>query len=245
VDGLDYLAAVRADSAALARAARVGLEAPVPACPGWSVADLVLHTGYVQRHKATVVRERLRRPPRATDFPAAPSPDRLIEWFEEGAADLTATLEGTDPATPVWTFHEPDQTAGFWRRRMAHETAVHRADAESAHGEIAPVVPAALASDGVDEVLWTMLSRLRKARPGNGETVHLHCTDTEGEWLLTLQPDRVDVRDGHAKADCAARGAASDLLLFVWGRLPAARLEVLGDGDLLARVRRLAVEATQ
>jgi predicted lipid carrier protein YhbT len=128
---------------------------------------------------------------------------------------------------------------------MAHETAVHRADAESAHGEIAPVVPAALASDGVDEVLWTMLSRLRNARPGNGETVHLHCTDTEGEWLLTLQPDRVDVRDGHARADCAARGAASDLLLFVWGRLPAARLEVLGDGDLLARVRRLAVEATQ
>jgi hypothetical protein len=90
-----------------------------------------------------------------------------------------------------------------------------------------------------------MLSRLRNSRTRNGDTVHLNCTDTEGEWLLALERDRVDVRTGHAKGDCAARGSASDLLLFLWGRLPASRLEVLGDGGLLARVRRLAVDATQ
>jgi uncharacterized protein (TIGR03083 family) len=245
MDDLDYLGALRADSAALAAAARLGLDPPVPACPGWSVADLVLHTGHVQRHKATIVRERLRRPPQATDFPAAPSPDRLIDWFEEGAADLAATLERADPAMPVWTFHNPDQTVGFWRRRMAHEAAVHRADAQSAHGQIALATPPELARDGVAEVLDVMLARLRDPRGGNGETVHLHCTDTEGEWLLTLEPDRVRVSLGHARGDCAARGSASDLLPFLWGRLPAERLEVFGDARLLARVRQLAAQATQ
>lgn len=245
MDDLDYLATLRSDSAALAVAARLGLDPPVPACPGWSVADLVLHTGNVQRHKATIVRERLRRPPQATDFPAAPSSDRLIDWFEEGATDLAETLERADPAMPVWTFHQPDQTVRFWRRRMAHEAAVHRVDAQEAHGQVAPVTPAALAGDGVAEVLDVMLARLRDPRAGNGETVHLHCTDTEGEWLLTLEPDRVRVGLGHAKGDCAARGGASDLLLFLWGRLPPDRLEVFGNAELLARVRRLAAQATQ
>jgi uncharacterized protein (TIGR03083 family) len=244
VDDLDYLSALRTDSTDLAAAARLGLEPPVLACPGWTVADLVRHTGTVQRHKATIVRERLRRPPRAADFPAAPSSDLLIDWFVEGADDLADTLERTDPATSVWTFHHPDQTAGFWRRRMAHETAVHRADAQSAHGAIAPV-PAPLARDGVDEVLDVMLARLRDVQAGTGESVHLHCTDADGEWLLTLEPDRVRVRLGHAKGDCAARGSASDLLLFLWGRLPRERLGVFGNAELLARVRQLAARATQ
>lgn len=182
----------------MAAAARLGLEPPVPACPGWTVADLVRHTGTVQRHKATIVRERLRRPPRAADFPAAPSPDLLIDWFEEGAA----------------------------------------------HGAIAPV-PAPLARDGVDEVLDVMLARLRDVHAGTGDSVHLHCTDADGEWLLTLEPDRVRVRLGHAKGDCAARGGASDLLLFLWGRLPWERLVVFGNAELLARVRQLAAQATQ
>ena len=42
----------------------------------------------------------------------------------------------------------------------------------------------------------------------------------------------------HAKGDVAARGTASDLLLFLWGRVPADTLEVFGDADLLARFRQ-------
>jgi predicted lipid carrier protein YhbT len=122
---------------------------------------------------------------------------------------------------------------------------VHRVDAQAAHDRVAPVTPPELASDGIAEVLDVMLARLRDAAAGNGETVHLHCTDTEGEWLLTLEPERVRVRLGHAKGDCAARGTASDLLLFLWGRLPADGLEVFGHAELLARVRELAARATQ
>ena len=66
-------------------------------------------------------------------------------------------------------------------------------------------------------------------------TVHLHCTDAEGEWLVANRDGEVTVTQEHAKGDVAARGTASDLLLFLWGRVPADALEVFGDADLLAR----------
>jgi hypothetical protein len=47
----------------------------------------------------------------------------------------------------------PDQTVGFWIRRMAQETVVHRVDAELA-AEVAPgAIPDDIALDGIDEFL--------------------------------------------------------------------------------------------
>ncbi len=98
---------------------------------------------------------------------------------------------------------------------MAHETAVRRADAQAAHGPVDPVRPAELAADGIGEVLDVFLvpESTQLGIGGNGRSVHLHCTDTEGEWLLELLPDRVGVARGHAKGDCVARGTASDLVV--------------------------------
>ena len=45
-------------------------------------------------------------------------------------------------------------------------------------------------------------------------------------------------RAEHAKGDVAARGSASDLLLFLWGRVPADALEVFGDAACSARSGR-------
>jgi predicted lipid carrier protein YhbT len=69
---------------------------------------------------------------------------------------------------------------------------------------------------------------------GDG-TVHLHCTDVDGEWLFTRRDGEITVTAEHAKGDVAARGRASDLLLFLWGRVPATELEVFGDAALLER----------
>ena len=80
---------------------------------------------------------------------------------------------------------------------------------------------------------------------GRGETLHLHATDTEGEWLLRLLPAGVEVGQGHAKGDATAAGTASDLLLFLWGRAAADPLERSGDPALLARARELAAAATR
>jgi len=75
---------------------------------------------------------------------------------------------------------------------------------------------------------------------GNGETLHLHATDAEGEWLLTMHADRVDVARGHAKGDAAIRGRAHDLLLMMWGREPLGEVEVFGDPAVVARFREAA-----
>ncbi|HEV3463559.1 MAG TPA: maleylpyruvate isomerase family mycothiol-dependent enzyme [Actinomycetota bacterium] len=242
---IDYLQALRDEGTALVAAARLGLDPPVPACPGWAVADLVLHTGMVHRHKLEIVRGRLAEPPDPWPPPAPPRGE-LLGWYEQGLEELLTVLEVADPETRVWTFYRPDQTAGFWRRRMAQETAVHRVDAESAHGGPRPV-PAALAADGVSELLEVFLAPNAEGEPvgGRGESLHLHATDTEGEWRLRLLPAGVEVGRGHARGDATASGGASDLLLFLWGRAPADPLERSGDPALLPRVRELAAAATQ
>jgi uncharacterized protein (TIGR03083 family) len=242
---VDYLKALGDDGTALAAAARRGLDPPVPACAGWTVADLVLHTGMVHRHKLAIVRGHLSGPPRPWP-PTGPPRDELLGWYEEGLAELLTTLGDTDPATPVWTFHRPDQTAGFWRRRMAQETVVHRVDAESAHGRPGPV-PADLAADGVDEALAVFLAPCLEDRPvgGHGESLRLEATDTGDSWRVRLLPTGIEVGPGSAPADATAAGAAADLLLWLWGRRPADPLELTGDPALVPRVRELAAEATQ
>ena len=150
-----------------------------------------------------------------------PEGDALVPYFRDGAEALVATLAGADPGTSVWTFSSTDRTAAFWQRRRSQETVVHRYDAEVAAGTPTPV-DAALAVDGIDEFLTVFLPRLEDNFADVGDaTVHLHCTDADGEWLLTRR-DGSTVGDAeHAKGDVAVRGTASDLLLFLWGRVPA------------------------
>jgi hypothetical protein len=64
---------------------------------------------------------------------------------------------------------------------------------------------------------------------GSGETLHLHCTDRDGEWLLRRTDGGLEVTREHAKGDVALRASASDLYLVVLGRTPAAEPDVFGD----------------
>jgi uncharacterized protein (TIGR03083 family) len=150
---------------------------------------------------------------------------------------LTAVLRDADPAAPAWSWGT-DGTAGFWARRMAHETAVHRWDAESATGNQTPI-PAALAVDGIDERLENLVPSMEfneagaAVMTGAGESIHLHATDVDGEWLLRFTPDGFEFAREHAKGDLAVRGAASDLLLVLIGRRGLDGLEVFGDPGVL------------
>jgi uncharacterized protein (TIGR03083 family) len=230
----EYLDAITRESAALADAAeRAGLDAPVPSCPDWTVADLLVHLGAVQQWARVTVEQRATERISRRELPGPPEAADLVAWFREQAAALVATLAATDPATPVWSWTH-DHTAAFWFRRQANEALVHRWDAELAAGTTVEL-DAALAADGVDELL-EMLS-LRDDVTGSGETVHLHCTDTEGEWLVTLEAGGPAIERVHSKGDAAARGTASALDLFVWGRVAPDTLEVFGDGALLQRLQ--------
>lgn len=245
-----FLDALRRESADFAAAARRNADRTdviVPGCPEWNLTDLVLHFGGVHRHVGFRVRTRLYPFRRFTDeefeemmgLPEEyfawgeteaprdqPLPEDLVVWFEEGAQRLAQALEDTAPEEQVGTWFEPDQTAGFWQRRMAQEAAVHRWDAQSVGGETEPIEPR-LAADGVDEVLDVMLPA--DEAKGNGVSVHLHSTDGAGEWLLRLEPDGLRVTREHAKGDAALRATASDLLLYLWGRPVEDRVDVIGD----------------
>jgi uncharacterized protein (TIGR03083 family) len=237
-----YLEQLTRNSDRLADAATAaGTDAPVPTCPKWTVTELLDHLVRGDNWARTIV-ERGEQGSTDRVLPEDTDPsitgDALVQAFRSGATALVDALAAVDPTTPVWTFGAHDRTAAFWQRRRAQETAVHRYDAESAAGITTPV-DTDLAVDGIDEFLAVFLPRLAdNFGPVDDGTVHLHCTDAEGEWLVTIRGGGVTVTGEHAKGDVAARGSASDLLLFLWGRVPADQLEVFGDDALLDRFRQ-------
>jgi uncharacterized protein (TIGR03083 family) len=231
----EHIAAIRREGAALAAAARAaGLDAEIASCPGWTIADLLAHVGRIHRWVTELVVMRPKPPDGNWRGLEEPPAGTRIEWFDDGYRRFADALADVPAGAEVWTW-SGDHTAAFWSRRQAHELAIHRWDAQGATGEPEPV-DRALAVDGIQEVFDIL-----PARPGvppvtgAGETIHLHCTDGDGEWLVRLTPDGPVVTNEHAKGDVAARGTASDLLLLVWGRIQPERLQTFGDASLLAR----------
>ena len=230
---------VIADEAnALATAARAtGPDAPVPATPEWSMAKLVKHTGTTHRWVLAIAASHEFANPGDLDLGLPDDPASYPDWFEAGAATLTSALSDIDPLADMWSWGV-DQHARFWSRRMAHETAVHRWDAQSALGT-QDALRADVAIDGIDERLENLTPSMNfnpagaEALCGTGETVHFHATDAEGEWLLRFEPNGVVVSREHAKGDVAVRGPASDLLLYLNGRRELEGVEVFGDPGVL------------
>ncbi len=260
MDSSAYLNRLHADSAALLAAARLHAEPPIPAvlsCPGWRLTDLVLHLGAVHRHTTRIVanHEREHVPISPADLgwldleqpylhwlaseqaPASePLPPYVLDWFARGAARMEDTLRAADPDEPIWTW-SPDKRVAHYPRMMAIETAIHRWDAQHALGGAEPI-DGALARDAIDHAFDVMLPARRawkEPRAGAGETYHFYQTDGGGEWLVRFNPAEVTVRRERGDGDVSVRGAASDLLLFLWRRIPAGQLEIAGDASLLDR----------
>jgi uncharacterized protein (TIGR03083 family) len=239
VNYADHVAAIRHESGQLSVAARTaGIDAPVPSCPDWTVADLLRHIGGIQHWVCRIVRTRPKPPAVQWRQEDPPGPRHRFDWFDEGALGLADALAGAAPTDEVWTW-TADHTCAFWARRMAHEVTVHRWDAQSAAGAAQPI-DHAQAVDGIQEFFDLIPTRAPEGLAGGGESVHLHCTDGDGEWLVRFTADGIVVTREHAKGDVAARGSASDLLLLVTGRLPPDGVETFGDASLLARWQELA-----
>ncbi len=172
-----HIDALERDGALLADAAEAaGLQAGIPGCPGWQVRDLVRHQAYVHAWAARHVRERL---PELLDdgltesdiLGRGPADPDLIAAYRDGHAALVATLRDADPDLECATFMPAPSPLAFWARRQAHETAIHRYDAQSALSGGPPAPAAAFgpafAADGVDELIMGFAAR-KKYRPGNG-----------------------------------------------------------------------------
>lgn len=242
MDRSRYLELLDADGQLLRRAAAQGLRAAVPPCPGWTVRDAVEHTATVYEHKIACIRLRGKRPdPWPPPWPAGRDP---LAWFADVHGRLLEVLGSTDPGAPSWTWWPPDQTAGFWVRRMAQETAVHRADVQSAFGAVTPV-DTELAIDGVEEVLVMMLAGDWSDEIQSGSTGTIVVAAAGGAWRVAMSPDRVTVGDATGDAEARVTGEPSDLLLWLWGRGSDSSLQVTGDRAVARRLRERLALATQ
>lgn len=246
-----YVGALRRQGELLADAAqRSGLAAAVPSCPGWAVRDLLKHTGYVHRWATGFVAEGLTRPGGASEeeiLGQGPADAELPGWFREGHAALVRALGAADPGLNCWAFLPAPSPLAFWARRQAHETAIHRVDAElaavgaagrAASGNGTSFEPA-FAADGVDELVMGFLARSIKR--GNWASLDgslaIHADDgTAGgaDWLIAGGQDAPGVSRGTGRADCEVSGPASELYLMLWNRGPGDRLQVTGDPGILA-----------
>ena len=206
------------------------LDASVPTCPDWSVRDLLAHVGWVHRYVTEhVIRQATERVP-PDEIPTAPAGDDVLGYAREGLSSLLDALASSDPNQPIWTWGAR-QDVGFFVRRMVHETALHRFDAESAAGDT-DGVPDDQGADGVDELYTEVIpSGLRRwPRPVPSGTLHLHRTDGgDGEWMIRPDGDGMSVTHTHEKGDAAIRGSGSDLFFAVWGRIGLNRVELFGD----------------
>jgi uncharacterized protein (TIGR03083 family) len=247
-----YLELLQSDAARLSEIAGRDLDAAVPTCPGWTVRDALVHTGHVYQHKIANMRTQA-----PAEFPPRPAPERdEVAWFSAALDELVDELVTRGPDAPSYTWWPEDQTVGFWYRRMAQETAVHRVDVESAFDEITPVAED-LAVDGVDEVLvrflggdWTDQDEegWGDVSPDGGAGQSIVVTTGTAGWRVTLHPDRIDVDADlppGVNGDATVTGDPSELLLWLWGRRPDSAVTLDGDPAAVSALRGRLYLASQ
>ncbi len=248
IDQGRLLTALGIEGGILVEAVRAApLEAPVPACPGWSLGEVARHVGSRYR----MVRRRLAEGRVPDEWPRDPAPGQgLADYLETGLAELLDELAAHDPGEHADTWWPADPTYGFWRRRMVHETLVHRVDVEQSAGVEPREVPEDLALDGIDEALLLWFGQKLPllgltgtkagsvgvlagghswiARAGPEVTQAWHCPAEEAEAaddVVTAEPERI--------------------YLWLWGRASLTSVTVRGVHDQAAQLWALLRLATR
>ncbi len=226
-----YLDAIRDDADVMSSIIRtVDATAPVAACPGWDISTVVTHTGEVHRW-ATHALVHVERPGADVEFSPS-ADDNLAVWIVDGATALIDALRTAGPVADTWHPFPLEQKSWVWARRQALETAMHRWDAQYAAGRGA-LLDSALASEGIHEYVEMGLPRVveRTGVTLPTQSLHVHCTDVDGEWLIWSEGGTYRMLPVHDKGDAAIRGTAADIWLLLMGRLErtAGTIDIVGD----------------
>ncbi len=259
---IDYVAAIRSESARFGELiASTPMDAPVPSCPDWTVAELAWHLTEVQDFWGSIV-EALARDPDSTVPVERPVDDSLPALFDARSARLIDALAARSPDEACWSWYHAGHTVGWVRRRQAQEALIHRVDTELAAGAPSAIDPI-LAGDGVDEILRVMLD---VGVPGewasyqpDGATATIETADDWRTWSMDFgrfkgtNPESGNTHDLPAlrlidpvdEPTVRLRGSAADLDLWLWGRGPLDPIAVMGDPAIADQLRATAADSTQ
>ena len=232
-----YLIHLNADYQLLAEAIP---ESPVevPSCPGWSTNDLAKHMAHVYLGQAYVVetgsqaenKEHLALYPRTYD---------AMEFMTWGFEAITKALDINRTERPTWSWHHSDQSVDFWFRRMAHETVIHRIDAEQAVSTVSKI-DEAFALDGVDEVLdfLPLMGSWPEVPNIDFGIVSIVASTKNGSKVWDLNfTDKAATVSAADQANASARlvisGDAEAMDLYLWGRIDSSdpRISITGEGE--------------
>lgn len=198
------------------------LDTAVPACPGWTVETVINHLtfglgrGYPHAlragadcsdHEAFLDLE----------FPTTmPTGAEALSVFCLTMADCIEVFARTDPSTPCYTYEGPG-VAGFWFRRAAIETTLHRMDVvEALSVDDRPLAGDRL-DDAIAESVEFALPLAARWSGSSAQAVRINVSDSERSFV---------VGDGDVRAEITGEGAA--LLAALWGR-STDQLEISGD----------------
>jgi MDMPI C-terminal domain/Mycothiol maleylpyruvate isomerase N-terminal domain len=218
------------------------------------VRDLVRHVAQVYLHKAESIRVRELPQPWP---PAGIAEEEPLSLLDRAWAAMSAQFAAHAPEDPAYTWHDADQTVGFWIRRMAQETVIHRIDAELGAGQPVAPIPDDLAVDGIDELLKVFVAYsvtawgdyftdILAGSPGRTYTVR-----TDGAaWRVRTGPGLFAVEDGAGDdaADVTVGGPPTAVLRWVWNREGTGEpsgVTVEGAPEAVEELRRCIVTATQ
>ncbi len=251
---IDYLDVIQRESARFGECLRNGdLATTVPSCPGWTFADLGWHLTEVQHFWGTIASDLLQDSEGVPEL-ERPADDELADLFDDRSARMLDAVARHPAEARCWTWDPDGWTIGWIRRRQAHEALIHRVDAEQTAGNLTPI-DAELAADGVDEVLFTVITGL----PDWGAFI----PDGDVATIAVDGGDRHGLRFGRFRGTGPESGTEYDLDTFLmsepggsivsgspvaldlwlWGRgADGVRCE---DDSVVERIRAIAAASTQ
>lgn len=232
-----YLEHIKADYALMLEHL-AGPIVPVPSCPGWDTNSLAEHMGMVYLHQAYVV-EHSTAPENEVHLAVLNGVTEPMQKLELGFRAIIKALDPAREERKTWSWHHSDFSVDFWFRRMAHETVIHRADAQIARG-VKLELAEALALDGVDEVLdfLPLLGSWPEAPNVDFGIVSVVVAAQSGQqvWNVEFTENAATVTaatEPSSSARLTITGDAESMDLYLWGRIDSTspKLKLNGDGE--------------
>jgi hypothetical protein len=219
---------------------------PVRYAEGMTLGETVRHVGSVYR----MVVAWLRSGDQPTRWQRAPIPGQsIVEYLRAGHREILAELSAHDPADAAPSWWPLDQTYGFWYRRLAHETTVHRYDAQTAAATLTVtgrIADEEVAFDGIDEILSLWFThRLGVLGVTNSWTGRVAVVAGRRRWITRIAASGTASwpAEGDEAVDATVSSDPAGMYLWLWGRRSMGTATPEGDPagiDQLWHLLRLA-----